>query len=201
MLNDQLKLSQYEAIFLEKLNTEIKFLKSILAMLNNLNANKAANDTVVSILGHDSWKTNVWHELLEENAIFTADFQRVLNKLEEHLECTSNQTLIVDIFEKLSYLVAKASTNKLSIFHFDFLLNKLEQMGVNIANKTEKLTIFFESKFLTKSGSIGESVYSSKSFKLDDIYLNRIILVDLIENFHATTQAVFLDKLGKNQNS
>ena len=168
--------SRIEAIYFDKLNIEIRQLKNIYSSLNSLNSSsKKFTHIIDEILGYKSKKASLWYQVISDENVFTADLNSILNKLESQT-CSKFTS---SLFEKLlNAIVRKSSVISMSLFHFNFILNLMENMGLDfLVNSTN-----FETKDETQL--IGDYVYSIVNCKWDNVLLNRVILVDLMENFH-----------------
>lgn len=168
-------------------------MKNIYSSLNNLNSGKKFTDLIDDTLGYNksSLKSNLWYNAISDEKIFTSDLKKILDKLESE----NGDKFISSLFEKFFYAIVKeSSTQTISIFHFNFILNLMEQVGVDFLNKSEN-----ETNFETKCESqlIGDYVNSRQHFQWDNVWLNKVILVDLMENFTDLEKTRLFTKLGK----
>ena len=169
------RLNQLEAVIFDKLNVEINFLKAILTILNNFHNNKNLIDTrltIETIFGENKLKSSVWYELIKgEDSIFTTDSTRLLAKLVENLHNHAHKDVIIKVFDKFN---DTASTTT-SIFNFNFILNVLQQIGADIFLSCHSV----DAATSQKNKLLVDCV---DNFKLDNVYFNRIVLADWLDN-------------------
>jgi hypothetical protein len=161
----------------------------------------ATNTILDNTLGIDNLKSSVWHEVLRDGNLFTTSLKQILIRLEK----IDNGQLITRLFEKMFYTFVKdpsASQSPLvetiSLFHFQFIFNLMEQVGVVFLNKMENP--LKDDSTPQSIELIGDYVFSSKTIKWNNSWLNRVILVDLMENLRDSNfqKSRFYAKLGNN---
>ncbi len=168
-------------------------LKTIYSSLNNLNSSQKSTTNIIdNTLGVGNLKSSVWHEVLRDGNMFTASLKQILIRLEN----IDNGKLISRLFEKMFYAIVKDPSETISLFHFHFIFNLMEQVGVVFLNKMENP--LKDESTPQSIELIGDYVYSSKTIKWNNSWLNRVILIDLIENLRDSSfqKSRFYAKLG-----